>query len=305
MGGAPTGAGGGTGGSARGGGDGASPLGDAAAAGFGKACQVDAECGGGLICLKATDKLIFGQGGPANGYCSVACSDNPAKCTPLGGVCVDLRNDTTDPVESYCLQTCTFGVLPATAPPKCQGRPDVGCQVVDATTLAALCRPICSQDSDCPANRKCDLGTAVCMDAASAGDPVGAHCVADPDASTTCAGLCLSVGGMASFCSMPCVLGNLQGCNWVGQGVALAGGAHGVCALSSATADVGDVGFCSQECDTVNDCLDRVDPGAFCDMTDVTIVGHGICNHGAAAGDAAAPTASDAARDARDSGSGQ
>jgi hypothetical protein len=171
---------------------------------------------------------------------------------------------------------------------------DVGCltiQEADATTTPVtpqidLCYPVCSQDSDCP-GRKCDLGSALCADTPPAGDPLGSHCAIDPDAGTSsCAGGCLPIGSasggttaIASICTNYCVVGNLNACNWVGAGTSLtSGGTHGVCALASGNADVGDIGYCTQECDAANDCHDQADPGVVCDTSAMSAVGHGFCS---------------------------
>jgi hypothetical protein len=42
----------------------------------------------------------------------------------------------------------------------------------------------------------------------------------------------------------------------------------------------GDVGFCTQECDTAGDCLDKTDPNGLCDTavaSGTPIVPHGFC----------------------------
>jgi hypothetical protein len=254
---------------------------------LGKACASNAECTGGTTCLTASSKIINGSEGPANGYCSKACTSN-ADCSS-GGICLDISATGATP-QGYCFQTCTFG----DANSKCHGRMDVGCltiQSADTTTTPAtpqidICYPICSQDSDCP-GRKCDLGSALCADTAPAGDPVGSHCTIDPDGgASSCAGGCLPIGSaaggtttVASICTNYCVIGNLSSCNWVGAGSSLmSGGAHGVCALASGTAQVGDVGFCTQECDTAADCNDKTDPGVTCDTSAMSAVGHGFCS---------------------------
>jgi hypothetical protein len=170
----------------------------------------------------------------------------------------------------------------------------VGCltiQAADATTTPPtpqldICYPICSQDSDCQ-GRKCDVASGLCADTAPTGDPVGAHCMTNADAGTSnCAGGCLPIGSAAggttvaaNVCTMYCVVGSLNSCNWVGAGVSLtSGGAHGVCALASSNAQAGDIGFCTQECDTAADCSDQADPGVTCDLSAMSAVGHGFCS---------------------------
>src|SRR5262249_56370081 len=157
-----------------------------AAANLGKACAATTDCGPGLQCLRATDMVLAGTGGPANGYCTIPCTGD-ATCTPLGGLCVDYRLNATDPAEAYCFQTCTYGGTDRAS--KCHGRSEVGC-FQDATSGAAACLPTCSQDSDCPTGRRCDPQTNVCVDTPTPGASTGAHCVVNQDAGTTnCAGL--------------------------------------------------------------------------------------------------------------------
>jgi hypothetical protein len=265
--------------------------GAAASVDLGKACTAATDCTGGLTCLKATDKIIYGTEGPANGYCTKTCAAD-ADCTASGGICLNVSSTGATAVN-YCFQTCTFGGPMGTS--KCHGRMDVGCvtiQAADATTTPAtpqvdICYPVCSQDSDCPAGRKCDLGSSQCADTAPTGDPLGAHCVSDPDAGTSnCAGGCLPIGSAAggtaiaaSVCSMSCVVGNLNACNWVGAGVSLSGGGtHGVCGLAASNAQAGDLGYCVQLCDAVADCSDKTDPGGTCDTSAMSAIGHGFCS---------------------------
>src|SRR6185503_4764631 len=99
---------------------------------------------------------------------------------------------------------------------------------------------------------------------------------------SNCAGTCLQFGTgntvTQAMCSSRCVLGELGGCNWVDQTMSLAGGAHGVCAFSSGqNAFAGDLGFCTPECDSTNDCPDTADR-AVCDLSIVADVGHGACS---------------------------
>jgi hypothetical protein len=249
-----------------------------AAANVAKACSADTDCGPGLQCLKPTDQVLAGTGGPAHGYCTVACTDD-ATCAPLGGYCIDYRLNTTDPPEAYCLKSCVWGDLDRTS--KCQGRPDVGCQQ-DTTSGLAACVPMCSQDVDCPTGRKCDLRTNVCVDSPSTGDRMGVHCTADATGNSTCAGICLQIGTgttqIAAICTSNCVAGELAACSWVPQAMSVAGGMHGVCDLIAPGAAAGDVGYCTVECDTANDCPDQTDPSPICDTSQQTAIGHGICS---------------------------
>lgn len=165
---------GGTGGSAGAGGNttgtgggAGSPTGDGAVAAsdLAKACAADTECTGGLKCIKATDSVIF-QGGPAHGYCSMDCTMN-TQCAPLGGFCVNFALDATAPPQGLCLLGCTYGA--AGGATKCGGRTEVAC--VGDVGQGSVCVPMCSQDTDCPAGRKCDPAGGVCIDSAPTGDP--------------------------------------------------------------------------------------------------------------------------------------
>jgi hypothetical protein len=252
---------------------------------LGKACAADSECTGGLTCITASSKVFLGSEGPANGYCSKTCAAD-ADCSSTG-LCINVSTSNLFPVL-YCFQTCTYGGAAGSA--KCHGRPDVGCLTIDSTTVPTtdFCDPLCSQDSDCPSGRHCDLSNGLCADNAPTGDPLGAHCTADPDGgASSCAGFCLPIGSAASttpvanICTMACVVGNLNACNWVGAGTSLmSGGTHGVCALAGMSAMVGDVGFCAQECDATADCSDKTDPGVTCDTSLMSTIGHGICSWG-------------------------
>jgi hypothetical protein len=279
-----TGGGAGTGGGQTGGaagGDGAAaPVSDLA-----KECAADADCAAGLKCLTPTDASFFG-GGAAHGYCSVDCPAgmvNPV-CTQAGGVCIS--TDATGQTAGICVLECTPGSAPGVG--KCQGRGDLACSVI-SMGAAAVCLPVCSQDSDCSTGRICNPRLGVCSDTAPAGDPLGAHCNPDPDAgANTCAsGRCAAIteDGMtisASFCSMPCVFLSKSACGHTDG--ALGTGSHGFCALtSSQTASAGDLGSCVQECETTADCLDQAEPGAACDLSVKADIGHGLCWGAAAA----------------------
>lgn len=256
-----------------------------------KACTADTDCGAGLVCLKATDKLIGNQGGPANGYCTIKCVADAdfTTCEAAGGICLNLAAAGAAAPVGYCMRNCTIGKTADTDPPKCQARPDLACtQLYDSNSnpAGAACVPLCAVDSDCPTGRKCDPQEGVCVDTVHTGDPMGAHCTGDPTTgASACAGSCLSLVDAndmptVSFCSQRCVIGAPKGCNIaVGANMSLAGGAHGACVYQSdPTGDIGDVGFCTVECDTVNDCPDKTDPNPVCDTADfMADLGHGLC----------------------------
>jgi hypothetical protein len=270
---------GGTTGSGGGGAGGASVT----PADVGKTCAADADCTGGLICLTAGGNFVVDAEGPAHGMCSKSCSAD-GDCGSAG-ICLRVSADAATTDVDYCFQTCTFGGTAA----KCHGRSDVACATIDfgTTPTTDACLPICSQDSDCPTGRKCNLADGLCTNIPPTGDPLGTHCIANPDTgASSCAAFCLPVGSsattvVASFCSMACVVGNLNACNWVGAGSPLTtGGTHGACGLSSATAQPGDLGFCTQECDTAANCNDQTDTGLTCDTQGMATIGHGLCSWG-------------------------
>ena len=255
----------------------------AALADLGKACAANTDCTGGTTCLLGSGKSFFGTDGPPNGYCSKSCSAD-TDCGS-GGICADISAVGSTTPMGTCFQTCTFGGAAGTA--KCHGRTDVACLHDYSGATPDYCRPLCTQDSDCP-GRKCNLADSLCADTAATGDPLGTHCVSDPDSgASSCASFCLAVGGAsggttaaANFCSIPCVIGNLNACNAAGTGSLSSGGAHGVCAFSDMTAMQGDIGFCAQECDTAADCTDKTDTGVMCDTSVMSVINHGICSWG-------------------------
>jgi hypothetical protein len=274
---------------------------EAAAPGqLGAKCTSDAECGSpALNCILATGTSL-GGGGPANGYCSAHCAqaDDPV-CTALGAKCLDFARNPGDPPDTWCVETCTRGGdAPSLA--KCHGRRDVACTPVSVTggtpSADGYCLPTCSSDDDC-AGRHCDPLFGVCTDAPSAGAPTGTHCDPDADGGTGCAGVCLSVGPSTHVCADRCVYLSPDGCHLPGK--ALEGGVstYSACLFISEGTGAGDEASCGQLCDTVDDCLDKVDPGVFCDTSPDVIkaYGHGFCNWGSGGNvsDGAAPDAGD------------
>jgi hypothetical protein len=234
----------------------------------------------------APTDTTFGGSGPAHGYCTKPCGDADAGsiCGPLGGVCVNLG--TAAAPAAYCMQGCPFGAVNDRTT-KCRGRDDVGCASLNSSSGATVtaCLPMCATDADCPSGRVCDPSSGGCVATAPKGSPLGTACMQATDGGTDiCQGFCLAIGSAgtvtARFCSRACVIGAATACNLATGTTALAGAQHGGCILSITGADLGDVGFCTQECDAVGDCLDKTDPNGMCDTsigTGTTIAPHGFC----------------------------
>lgn len=268
--------------------------------GLGGACKTNLDCGTGTSCLAATDKLVNGVGGPAGGYCTIACKETDptslTNCSNAGGICVGIDATGTNDV---CMLSCTpGGGANAT---KCLNRPDVACSPLydnQGVVVASACLPNCSQNADCPVGRKCDERTNFCVDVPNPGAPFGAHCAFDPTGRTdACAGNCFPANQdaaqnvTASFCTRTCSVGFLNECDWVDQNTpARTGGPHGVCLPITQTYGFGDVGACFQLCDSAADCADQSDPNLVCDKSAVANIGHGVCLWGQAtpAGDGGA-----------------
>lgn len=218
-------------------------------AGLAAACASDADCGGGLTCLTDTvNDPIFG-GGPAGGFCTLACGGD-GDCAAQGGVCLQI-----DPGQpGRCTLGCAIGpaitsvagLFDALDPKKCRGREDLRCGKPAGNT--GRCLPTCGEDAQCHGGRACDPRLAVCVDKPSTGDPSGALC--DPSATaTTCAGLCIGFTSGVAMCSSHCVLG--------GEKLLTAdcgGPQHGLCAFRPTANGAGDAGFCSPSCGAQSDC---------------------------------------------------
>jgi hypothetical protein len=248
-----------------------------------KMCMADGDCGGGLTCLRASD-TILANGGPAHGYCSLACTGD-STCLPYGGTCVNVTPD-AGALQGQCLLSCSYGAID---PNKCRGRSDLGC------SSAGLCVPVCGQDTDCPSARKCDFATGVCADTLTTGGQLGSYCTNG----SMCAGTCITVngaaGGTGHVCSTLCVLGRIDGCNFTAGALDAGSGVHGSCRFSPRLSAAGDVGHCAEQCTTTADCLDTTDPGTYCR----NVTGPGYCSWSASdAGPDAAPVVQDAGQDA-------
>jgi hypothetical protein len=208
------------------------------------ACETNADCGSGLLCMTSGGAALF-NGGAANGFCTADCSTDAAVCGAIqsGATCIGV-SDTV----AYCFAGCEPGGAPAT---KCQGRAEVACDYV--TLTAPFCRPMCGTDSDCD-GRKCDVGLGVCVDTLSGAGEIGAPC--DPNATTTTeckSGTCVKGGttGTANTgtCTGLCTIGT-EGCSVEGA----ARGGDGWCAPFESGSNAGDIGVCSQICDCDGQC---------------------------------------------------
>jgi hypothetical protein len=208
---------------------------------IGSPCIRDADCGAALTfgCLAADSQAFFDTAGPANGMCSLECSQDPTLCGP-GAVCVHFET------ASYCLRSCALG-----AGSGC-GRTDLACEeVIDRATDRATggCVPVCSNDIDCP-GRECNFATGFCEPQRPRGArPIGSGCAMMEDCAT---GFCRSVfedAGVVQWCSALCVIGEI-GCGW--DGIAPAEAACVVPAQPPRAA--GDLGFCTELCDAANYC---------------------------------------------------
>lgn len=271
----------------------------------GAPCETAGNCAAGLDCVPSTAVGPFQQGGPAGGYCTTTCTDT-SDCQAidaLSGCALDGGTETEDTSDdaSYCIALCQTG-SPDPNEFKCQAvanatRADLAC--FPASNMAAagralgLCYPICQTDASCGDGRFCDLSTGICIDEQPPAANIGAACEVDEDCPT---GLCVTIGG-SSFCSAFCTFGSIGGCGFDAE---LPEGERGAACLDAGFAGggLGDVGFCSQLCDTAADCAqadyDCTDlTELFADPQIQTVFGRtGFCNPPGLAGggdDAGAP----------------
>ncbi len=241
---------------------------------IGTECEQDTDCPISMKCLTSGSNSLS-EGGPAHGFCTLACSgdtalDADAECQDVDPNSLCLAFSET---KAYCVQRCTFG---GTAT-KCQGRSDVVCDLViheaeqsvscqssmdcdigdiclateDGATEGVcfntpqVCMPKCSSDGDCPANRFCSPSTGECVDDKPTGKPFGATC--DPDAAVDeCAGFCNQ-----GICLETCVLGSYPACGSSSNTEATADCL--LIAYDEANA-AGDVGLCGRLCDCTDEC---------------------------------------------------
>lgn len=232
----------------------------------GARCEQDADCPGGAACLRASGSEYFGVGGPAGGYCSLACTSN-ADCTALDpqSLCAQLGPDGGE----YCIRTCR-SLEPEPGEAKCLNRTDLVCvsaaadgrELFDGQRQEGYCAARCGSDAECPQGRVCDAGLGICIDAAAPGAGLGARCTLDQScASNRCEERDATGVGV---CSALCVLGAVSGCGEPRD----ASQRSAACLtplvqLGRFTEGPGDLGLCRELCDQASDC-ERVDEGWGC-----------------------------------------
>lgn len=234
-----------------------------------RACTQDSECGPGLECY-ASDSNEYLGGGPAGGYCSVACTGD-TQCTSIDpqSACVVPEGASA----GLCLRTCRSLDPRSIAENKCLGRRDLVCSSVAYLGLENFtglrqpgwCTPQCGSDEDC-GDRLCDLARGLCTDTPPVGAPIGARCEIDED----CAGrFCLPQSEDERFCSAPCVLGQPVGCGF-GPSASQRDAACVVPAIRGLLGGAegqGDVGVCLELCDQSSDCEQFSSRGWTCEAS--------------------------------------
>jgi hypothetical protein len=128
--------------------------------GLAAACEDDADCEDGLICLSSDDDPFGLGGGPPEGYCSSSC-DSAEDCPPGSG-CAQTDGG------GYCFATCE-----PEDPEACGSRETAPCEQFGAV---GVCQPDCSDDAQC-GERVCDDQLGLCVDA----PVVGPECSSDDD----------------------------------------------------------------------------------------------------------------------------
>jgi hypothetical protein len=226
---------------------------------LGAPCTSDAQCGGGLTCIKTSDNLSnLSPGGVPNGMCTRDCTNDQMACGPLGGICVGIDGSADAGVsKAACFETCAIGTGT-----KCHARQDMACEPVNRDETIFSCIPICVTDSDC-GTRKCDVGSGLCVETVTPGKPVGSGCTASRMSNNECAGgLCLPIqavpdgGTTPGICTALCRLGTQEACGYRINAVD-AGPPMGACIYPWGDPNVyatGDLGLCLQLCDTEGDC---------------------------------------------------
>lgn len=238
----------------------------------GVVCTTDADCGSGLRCVLARD-VMFGGGGPANGYCSAPCDGNEAICDPYGAVCAKYIDGNSG---AWCIKTCASADPPDV---KCGGRDDVGCLVIPSTMGPSVCVPRCANDAECGAPLTCDPSTGMCITGSRSGAPTGAACGPEED---VCDGRCLLAGdypGDPGVCGSYCVIGRVDACGRDPSEPLVAGKDPLAACMPyfPYSSSPGDLGACRQLCDSDADCLDQ-SGATHCNLDTRNVTwGHGIC----------------------------
>jgi len=272
--------GGGSGGRAGAAGRGGSGGGSATDSLLGAPCTADAQCGDGLICIKASS-TEFGEGGPSQGMCTKSCEPGGPECDALkpGAECFDFGTELAP--KGYCLDSCVQ-TDPVELTDKCQGRSDFVCADLGDTVPMPFCVPHCRSDAECGTGLYCDKTSllGLCTKTKPKGDPVGTPCTPGAD-TPTCEAVCLrtsddGVMPVTGVCAELCSIG--AECMY-GSGSNPKPG--GFCAgpLSS-DPTVLDLGYCLANCSCTSDCsegdLCRKWPDADSDL--VTLLGApGVC----------------------------
>ncbi len=217
---------------------------------LGATCTTDFDCGTGLTCYAPTSNA-FGTGGPAQGYCSRPCTQNP-DCQKLDSTaqCVKLGSG-----KAFCLEGCD-----PTSAAVCQGRYDSLCMPQQLGADAgyggpAVCMPYCGSDNDC-AGLKCDLRTGLCTSNPTTGKAMGAPC--NPQAATDpCAGFCIGDDpndGTKGICSAYCSNNSLGVAGECGSNAQQGSPQDAACLFQATFPSGGTVGICGQLCNCDNDC---------------------------------------------------
>jgi hypothetical protein len=220
-------------------------------------CPTSPNCTGKPICATSAGKDPVFQGGPSNGYCTMACQSS-GDCPGVANICLKPANAT----EGRCVLGCTLGnpdLMYLNDPLdafKCQGREDVACSRLKA---GDVCMPTCGNDTECPMGRYCNLEAGICVDGPKpTGTKLGMSC--DPMAMTNpCAnGFCIGSGaGKPGFCTGVCPLGgdiNYGDCGGVENGLCLYFPVISGCPAGKSCVGAGDQGFCGGGCKAHDEC---------------------------------------------------
>lgn len=233
----------------------------------GARCASDGDCAGGATCLSATSSEYFGAGGPAGGYCTLACSSD-AQCTALdsASLCAQLGVDAGE----YCIRTC-LSLEPEPGEAKCLSRTDLVCvsavadgiELFDGERQEGYCAARCGSDEECPSGRFCNPELGICTPDAPPGAGIGARCNLDRDCGS---GRCeeRDADGVG-VCSALCVLGSLSGCGY-GRAPSSRDAAclTPLVSVGGFAEGAGDLGLCRELCDQAGDCA-RADEGWQCE----------------------------------------